>query len=84
MMDCFITFRSVTLAQRGEKALREAGLGCTLARTPRWMEEKGCGYCLRFKCQDILPWVDILRKRGIPFRRVYLRDMDGQMGEVEL
>ena len=80
----FITFRSVTLAQRGEKALADAGLRCTLARTPRWMEEKGCGYCLRLRCEEVRPWVTVLRNRGIPFRRVYLRQADGQMGEVVL
>ena len=80
----FITFRSVTLAQRGERALKEAGQTCALARTPRWMEEKGCGYCLRLRCEDVTPWVGILRQRGIPFRRVYRRGEDGQMGEVIL
>ena len=79
-----ITFRSVTLAQRGEKALMEAGMGSTLARTPRWMEEKGCGYCLRLRCEDVRPWVAVLRQRGISFRRVYVRRGDGQMGEVAL
>ena len=79
----FITFRSVTLAQRGEKALKEAGMNCTLARTPRWMEEKGCGYCLRLRCDDVAPWAAGLRHQGIPFRRVYRRE-DGQMGEVVL
>ena len=80
----FITFRSVTLAQRGEKALMEGGQRATLARTPRWMEEKGCGYCLRLRCEDVGRWAAILRQRGIPFRRIYRQRGDGEMGEVVL
>ena len=49
MMLYLITFRSVTFAQRGERALRQAGINCELQRTPRWMEESGCGYSLSVK-----------------------------------
>ena len=45
----FLTFRSITQAQRAERAYSRAGMVCTMRRTPRWMEEKGCGYCLRLK-----------------------------------
>lgn len=78
----FITFRSVTLAQRGESVLTGAGQGCTLARTPRWMEERGCGYSLRLRCDDIGRWTELLRRRGVEFRKIYLRDIDGGIREV--
>lgn len=78
----FITFRSVTPAQRGEVVLTGEGLRCTLARTPRWMEERGCGYCLRFRCEDVRPWVQVMRRRGIDFRKVYLQRPDGGVEEV--
>ena len=77
-----ITFRSVTPAQRGENVLHKFGYRSSLQRTPRWMEEKGCGYCLRLKCEDIGPWVAILRRRGVAFRRVYIRQPDGEIQEV--
>ena len=82
MKTYFITFRSITYAQRGEKLLALHGYRCQLRRTPRWMEEKGCGYCLRLKCEDIGPWVAILRRRGVAFRRVYIRQPDGEIREV--
>ena len=44
MRNCIITFRSVTPAQRGEAILKREGINCTLQRTPRSMQEKGCGY----------------------------------------
>ena len=49
MRFCYITFRSVTPAQKGEGVLRRAGVDCTMQRTPRWMEEQGCGYSLRLR-----------------------------------
>ena len=42
----YITFRSVTFAQRAEKLLNQKGFRVSLMRTPRWMEEQGCGYAL--------------------------------------
>ena len=78
----FITFRSVTLAQRGERVLEEEGMRAALIRTPRWMEEKGCGYCLRLRCEEIGSWVALLRRRGVGFRRVYIRQGDGEIREV--
>ena len=78
----FITFRSVTLAQRGERVLGEEGMRAALTRTPRWMEEKGCGYCLRLRCYDVGPWTEVLRRRGVPFRRAYIRQSDGEIREV--
>lgn len=73
----FVTFRSVTLAQRGERVLAGEGLRVTLARTPRWMEERGCGYSLRFRTDEPAPWTALLRRRGIEFRKVYRVVEDG-------
>ena len=78
----FITFRSVTLAQRGEGVLTGEGLRCTLARTPRWMEERGCGYSLRIRGDDPARWAGILRRHGVEFRKVYRRREDGNVEEV--
>ena len=66
-----ITFRSVTPAQRGESLLRKNGMDCTLRRTPRWMEEQGCGYSLQTR--KGAEAVALLRRHQIPFRKVYLQ-----------
>ena len=34
MRSDYITFRSVTVAQRGERLLRSGGIDCVLQRTP--------------------------------------------------
>ena len=78
----YITFRSVTFAQRGEKALKNGGIRCTLQRTPRWMEEQGCGYCLRLWTEDVTPAVDRLREERVPMRKVYSQREDGKLEEL--
>ena len=78
----FITFRSVTLAQRGEKLLSRENTRCILQRTPRWMEEQGCGYALKIFTKDVIPAVDILRENNLPLRRVYVQRSDGQLEEL--
>ena len=84
MNQCFITFRSVTYAQRGEKLLASAQIRCSLQRTPRWMEEQGCGYCLRLREDSVRRAAELLRRNEIPMRKIYLRQEDGSMKEMIL
>ena len=78
----FITFRSVTFAQRGEQALNKAGIRCTLQRTPRWMESQGCGYSLRIWTADVKASVELLRDEGVAMRKVYVQGDNGVLEEV--
>ena len=80
----YITFRSVTFAQRGEKLLKNTGIRCSLQRTPRWMEELGCGYALRIWEKEISGAVTLLQQNRIPLRRVYIQMPDGQLEERNL
>ena len=80
----YITFRSVTFAQRGEQIISRSGMRCTLQRTPRWMEEQGCGYALRVWAKEITPAVELLRQGKVSLRRVYLQMDDGQLEELEI
>lgn len=80
----YVTFRSVTYAQRGEKLLNHKGFRCTLQRTPRWMEEQGCGYALRVWTKEISPAVELLRENGVAMRRVYAQRGDGQLEELRV
>ena len=78
----FITFRSVTYAQQGERLLKGSGFRCALQRTPRWMEEQGCGYALKVRLPELEAAMALLLERQIPIRRVYLQKPDGQLEEV--
>ena len=80
----FITFRSVTFAQRGEGVLKRKGVDCTLQRTPRMLEERGCGYCLRIRHQDVATAVALLQGQQVPYRRLYVHRKDGSMEELAL
>ncbi len=79
----FITFRSVTPAQRGQRVLTQAGIHSTLQRTPGPMQERGCGYCLRLRAWDTLNAVELLQNAQVPFRKVYAEEQ-GQFRELSL
>ena len=80
---CLITFRSVTPAQRGEAALRREGISCALARTPRVLAEQGCGYSIRLPGAQLPGALEILRQKGISYRKTY-RLREGNPEEVFL
>ena len=80
----YITFRSVTYAQRGERTLQAAKIRCTLQRTPRWMEEQGCGYCLRLRTKELPPAAELLVAEGVPYRKLYVQTTQGRLEEVTL
>lgn len=84
MKNYYITFRSVTYAQRGERILRRGGVECVLQRTPRWMEERGCGYCLRVRPGDALTCLELLRSGSVPFSKVYGQTDSGRVEELPL
>jgi len=78
---CLITFRSVTPAQRAESMLRREGISCTLSRTPRVLAEQGCGYSIRLHCGILQEAAEILRQKGIAYRKTY-RIREGNPEEV--
>ena len=84
MGTCMITFRSVTPAQRAEKLLGRAGLDCRLGRTPRRMEEQGCGYSITVRSADPEGLLRLLREHRIAYRRVYLRGEKGEWEDLAL
>lgn len=84
MRNCMLTFRSVTPAQRAEEVLRRTGVDCALQRTPRWMEERGCGYSLRLQSRDIMTAAALLRQAGVPFRKAYAIGENGNAEELRL
>ena len=79
----FITFRSITPAQRGQRMLTAAGIECTLQRTPKQMAQQGCGYCLLLRPGDVAKAVALLRKQGLMFSKVYAGYENGPQ-ELEL
>ncbi len=69
-----VTFRSITPAQRGHRLLRSQTIECALQRTPRWMEERGCGYCLRLREEDVARAAALLRENNLPYSKIYAEE----------
>lgn len=82
MKTFFLTFRSITQAQRAERAFSKEGMVVTLRRTPRWMEERGCGYGVEVKCPELRAGLEVLRREKISFRKSYLLHGDGVVEEL--
>ncbi len=66
-----ITFRSVTYAQKAERALRKAEISCQLRRTPRTLSERGCSYCLSVPSAQAMLAVQLLQEQEIAYEKTY-------------
>lgn len=84
MKPYYVTVRSVTYAQRGEKLLGHHNIRCTILRTPRWMEAQGCGYALKIWTADVYHAVELLRESKVPIRRVYFQQEGGHLEEINV
>jgi len=79
MKVCYVTFRSITFAQRGQEVLRRGGISAALTRTPRQMEEQGCGYRLGIGGHRRDEAVALLQRAGISYSKIYCpEDGDGR------
>lgn len=67
----FITFRSITPAQRAQRQLRLGGIEAILQRTPGYLRERGCSYCLRVDTRDTDRALLQLDGAGIPYSKYY-------------
>ncbi|MBR2047563.1 MAG: DUF3343 domain-containing protein [Oscillospiraceae bacterium] len=82
MKSYLITFRSITYGQRAEQTLRALGKKSRLRRTPRWMEDRGCGYALEVTTGEVSELLAVLRQQQIPWRKVWLARPGGEMEEL--
>lgn len=76
-----ITFRSVTFAQRAERALRSQRIESRLQRTPKYLTERGCGYCLRLQELQVPMAMEILGREKLPYEKLYALGSDGSVEE---
>ena len=75
----YITFRSITYAQRGKKLLEGNGLSCHMTRAARWMEEKGCSYALKLEKKQGERAIRLLDENEIPWKARYGSDREGRV-----
>lgn len=61
----WITFRSITPAQRAQRVLHSGGVEAALRRTPRQFSKNGCGYGLFLPAEKTPRALQLLREAGI-------------------
>ena len=64
--------RSVTHAQRMEKALRDAGVRATVLRAPTQINPKGCSYAVRIEAKRLEQARAILMAMKVPPVHAYV------------
>lgn len=73
----YITFRSVTYAQKAERILKKAGLECTLQRTPKELSVRGCGYCLGLHPGQVGWAAQLLEAEKVDYGKLYASTAEG-------
>lgn len=84
MKQAYITFRSVTFAQKAERILKKAGLECTMQRTPKELSVRGCGYCLRIRAGSALEASRLLEGEKVDYGKLYAAKPNGGYEELHL
>lgn len=71
MRYCIVTFRSVMPAQHAEHLLKSRGINCQVHRTPRRLQNRGCGYSLQVSMKEIHKCIQLLQENDIAYSKVY-------------
>lgn len=67
-----ILARSVTYAQRMQKALTRAGIRCRIFRAPRDLTELGCAYAVRVEGYDLPAALIVIRREALPLVQIFV------------
>ncbi len=78
-----ILARSVTFAQRMQKALERNGIRCQIFRAPRALTDLGCAYAVQISSTELGYALHVLRGVGLPPLQVF-RYQAGHYREVGL
>ena len=83
-MDYYLILaRSVTFAQRMQRALDRAGIRCQIFRAPRDLTELGCAYAVRLLPDDLPPALTVLRRAALSPVQIFFHQ-NGVYREVRL
>lgn len=80
MSDYLIISRSLTYAQRTERALSAAGFRAAVIRTPEERLREGCGYSVKLMRAHLADALGLLYSRGLTPKRVFVME-NGAVGE---
>ena len=81
MNNYYITFRSITGAQKAVKILERAGISTAMQRTPKNMVTEGCGYAVKVREDKSAAAIRLLRSSGVNYGKLFIA-ADGGYREV--
>ena len=73
----YIGIRSLTYAQKGERALSWEGVLADIVRLPAGLSGGGCAYALRLQSQQLPKALMILKRAGIETGKRFVRSDSG-------
>lgn len=82
MVYYLIVCRSLTYAQRTEKALSRAGIPGHILRSPKVITSEGCSHSVRVSERYLAPALVALSRAGLSPKRVFILQADGAYREV--
>lgn len=84
MNNYFVTYKSITMAQRAISLLGTAGIRGYLVRTPKNMMTEGCGYAVKIREDRIDPSMRVLKAGASNFGKVFFSPEKDRYDEVTL
>ena len=81
-MHYIILCRSLTQAQRAERALRRAGVFASVTKAPQSANPRGCTYGVKVGERNLDRALSVLRDAGIPAEKRFALDARGKIYEV--
>ena len=84
MIYYLILCRSLTYAQRTEKALVRAGITAHILRSPKVIDSEGCSHSVKVAERNLSVALVVLARAGLSPKRVFITAGDGSYKEVQL
>ena len=84
MLESYITFRSLTQAQQGKRALQAYEIHAQLTKAPKTLADRGCTHALLLNDIELPRAANALRASGVPFRKIVRLDGSGNLVEVRV
>ena len=72
MEQYLIIARSVTYAQRMQRALGRTGIACRIYRAPRELSAQGCAYAVQIRAGDLAQALTVIHRESLDPVSVYL------------
>ena len=83
MENYLIIARSVTYAQRMQRALARSGIRSRIFRAPRDLTDRGCAYAVQIQAADLSRALTALHRASLDPVQIFMTQQKGLYREVE-